>query len=131
MFEFAHIWILLALPLPFLVRRYFPPASVQSYFALRVPFFEAVKKMGRSSLGDARSPISIFHQKTAYFIWILLVISAAAPQWLGPPLTLPRAGRDIMLALDLSGSMEISDMSLKGMPASRLDVVKQVAKEFV
>jgi Ca-activated chloride channel family protein len=63
--------------------------------------------------------------------WSLLVLAAARPQWLGDPVQLPIAGRDLMLAVDVSGSMEQEDYRLHGRPANRLDVVKAVAGRFI
>jgi Ca-activated chloride channel family protein len=64
-------------------------------------------------------------------VWLLLVLAAARPQWLGPPAALPLSGRDLMLVVDISGSMEQTDFELAGKPASRLAVVKQAAREFI
>jgi Ca-activated chloride channel family protein len=63
--------------------------------------------------------------------WCLLVLAAARPQWLGEPAALPISGRDLMLAVDVSGSMEQPDFELAGAPATRLAVVKQAARAFI
>jgi Ca-activated chloride channel family protein len=63
--------------------------------------------------------------------WALLVLAAARPEWVGEPLSLPLAGRDLMLAVDVSGSMEQRDYELDGSLVSRLAVVKAVAARFV
>jgi Ca-activated chloride channel family protein len=60
-----------------------------------------------------------------------LVLAAARPQWLGEPVQLPIAGRDLMLAVDVSGSMGQEDYRLNGRTANRLDVVKAVAGRFI
>jgi Ca-activated chloride channel family protein len=62
---------------------------------------------------------------------LLLLLAAARPQWLGEPVTLPLSGRDLMLAVDVSGSMQQEDYRLSGRPVNRLDVVKAVAGRFV
>jgi Ca-activated chloride channel family protein len=67
----------------------------------------------------------------AWLAWVLLVIAAARPQWLGEPVHLPVTGRDLMLAVDVSGSMEQEDYRLNGRSANRLDVVKEVAGRFI
>ena len=46
------------------------------------------------------------------FIWVLLLTAAAKPQWLGEPVTIPQEGRELMLAVDLSGSMQYEDMMI-------------------
>ncbi len=67
----------------------------------------------------------------AALAWLFLLIAAARPQWLGDPITLPQAGRNLMLAIDVSGSMETPDMTLDGNQTSRLNAVKQVAGDFI
>jgi Ca-activated chloride channel family protein len=64
-------------------------------------------------------------------IWILLVIAGARPQWLGDPVQLPSTGRDLMLSVDISGSMEAQDMVIGNRQVSRIAVVKQVISDFV
>jgi Ca-activated chloride channel family protein len=64
-------------------------------------------------------------------IWCLLVSSAARPQWVGDPIALPLTGRDILIAIDVSGSMETPDFNIKGQQVNRLDVVKTTAGEFI
>src|SRR5262249_37714903 len=58
-------------------------------------------------------------------------LAASGPQWLGKPVDLPRTGRDILLAIDISGSMQIPDMEINHQPTNRLTVVKQVAEQFI
>jgi Ca-activated chloride channel family protein len=67
----------------------------------------------------------------AAFAWILLVLAAARPQWVGDPVALRITGRDLMLAVDLSGSMKRRDMQVEKDWVTRLDVVKRVAGEFI
>jgi Ca-activated chloride channel family protein len=63
--------------------------------------------------------------------WLLLVLAAARPQWVGDPVALRITGRDLMLAVDLSGSMKRRDLQIGKEWVTRLDVVKQVAGEFI
>jgi len=63
--------------------------------------------------------------------WIGLIVALAGPRMVGAVAALPAAGRDIMLVLDLSGSMTQMDFSLDGAPASRLDVLKQIGSELI
>jgi Ca-activated chloride channel family protein len=44
---------------------------------------------------------------------------------------LPTSGRDLMLAVDISGSMKIPDFSVNGREVTRLEVVKTAAGEFI
>jgi Ca-activated chloride channel family protein len=66
-----------------------------------------------------------------FLVWVLLVFALAGPRWVGEPQPLVRDGYNIMLALDISGSMEVSDMLVHGHPVTRLRVVKQAAEQFV
>lgn len=128
MFELATPWILAALPLPLLIWFLIPRAVLQLPIALKVPFYQAMLAMvDKKKLALAeQTQISLF-----FLIWCLLVFSAAGPRWIGEPHPLQREGRNIMLALDLSGSMELSDMLMNGRPVSRLAVVKAAAEQFV
>lgn len=128
MMHIAWPWLLLLAPLPWLVARWLPPAT-NAHFALRVPFFREVL-----AVGDGAQSLAQRSSQTRWpviSIWLLLIISATRPQWLGEPVALPLSGRDIMLAIDLSGSMETPDFSRGNQQLSRLDVVKETAQEFV
>lgn len=119
-------WALLALPLPWLVQRLLPPAEPFTGSALRVPFYSRIAaQSGRATHATTA------RYWLAWLAWILLVTGAARPQWLGEPVELPVSGRDLMLAVDISGSMEQEDYSLNGRRANRLDVVKAVAGKFI
>ncbi len=63
--------------------------------------------------------------------WLLLVGATARPQWLGEPIELPVSGRDLLLAVDLSGSMETRDFYLHGKTVDRLTALKAVAGQFI
>jgi len=126
-FVLAWPWVLAALPLPWLLQRLLPPAGEQTGAALRVPFFQALEHLDvthRATHGRARYAL-------AWLAWSLLVLGAARPQWLGDPVDLPLAGRDLMLAVDVSGSMASEDYVLNGQSATRLAVVKAVAGRFI
>lgn len=126
MLDFALPWVLLLLPLPWLAWRILPPAT-QAHPALRVPFFSVLQK---SAENDIIPPTKI-RLLTASIAWLLLVLAAAQPQWQGDPIALPLSGRDLMLAVDVSGSMEIPDFNLDGEPVTRLTVIKNTASSFV
>lgn len=123
----AWPWVLAALPLPWLLQRLLPPARQNTGAALRVPFFQALEQMDATH----PAPHSRARHALAWLAWSLLVLGAARPQWLGEPVNLPLAGRDLMLAVDISGSMASEDYTLNGHPATRLDVVKAVAGRFI
>ncbi|MDE4951289.1 VWA domain-containing protein, partial [Francisella tularensis subsp. holarctica] len=65
-------------------------------------------------------------------MWILLIISWSGIQWLGKQVSLPQSGRDLIMAIDLSGSMAIKDMKkANGQMESRFDLLMRVANQFI
>ena len=116
--EFAWPWLLLALPLPWLVARLLPAASRDARAALRVPFAPILATIDDGSAGK--------HRRSRWRVlpllgWILLCVAAARPQQLDSVIAPPRSGRDLMLAVDLSGSMRTQDMELGGQVVDRLE----------
>jgi Ca-activated chloride channel family protein len=121
-----HIaWPLMALflPLPWLLRRFMPEATLQGS-ALFLPFAVAVS-MERAPVLRVNS-----RKRSLLFllVWLLLVAAAMRPQWLDEPLPVPTTGRHLLLAVDVSGSMATPDMAYN---ASRLNVVQKVAGDFI
>lgn len=128
MIHLAWPWLLLLLPLPWVVRRWWPPAPAGGGAALNAPFAVGLAGAGgRPGAGGVAS----WRLWLAVLAWLCLLAAAARPQWLGEPVSLPQAGRNLMLAIDVSGSMQTPDLTLDGSQATRLDVVKQVAGDFV
>jgi len=124
--RFAWPWMLLALPLPWLVRRVLPAAESTSP-ALRVPYGSRLDAVAAAG-GVARSAgIGLL----AWLAWALLCVAAARPQQLGDIVQPPQAGRDLMLALDLSGSMSEEDMTLGNQTVDRLTAAKAVLADFL
>lgn len=121
----AWPWLLLLLPLPWLVRRILTEASRAGVQALRVPWFSM---MTAPATGWLSKPVLA---AIAAVAWALLLVAAARPQWVGEIETLPVTGRDLLLAVDISGSMDTQDMILASRPVNRLAVVKKVAGEFI
>ena len=128
MIHFAWPWALALLPLPYLIYRLLPPALAAEEAALCVPqldpFVVARHQRGRRQ----RSRLA---RLLALLCWLLLVVAAARPEWLGAPLELPVYGRDLMLAVDLSGSMQNGDFELHGRQVDRLTALKAVAEPFI
>ncbi|AGT10375.1 VWA domain-containing protein [Paracoccus aminophilus] len=118
--SFALPLAFLLLPLPLLLRL-LPPATVRGGLRVHEALFAGVVP----EKGAARGPL------LAALAWVLLVVALAGPQVSRVSALLPASGRDIVLALDLSGSMLKKDFSLDGEPISRLDAVKRVAARFV
>ena len=128
MFNLAWPWMLAALPLPLLCRWLMPPARAAQSTALRVPFFEATRAWEQDSPGPGRRRL---RGGLLFLIWMGLVLTAARPQWIGAPLSMPVTGRDVFLAIDLSGSMDTQDQVLNGKVADRLSAVKHLAGDFI
>lgn len=126
---FAWPWLLLALPLPWLAWRLLPPRR-STGDALRMPhadrLAEAAGAAARRAPSGRRWPLAL-----AGLAWVFLCLAAARPQQLGEPQQPPQAGREMMLALDLSGSMGDEDMLLGGRPVDRLTAAKAVLADFL
>ncbi len=128
MFEFAWPWLFLLLPLPWLYRVALPPATIEQSAALKVPFFYEFENI-RSEVRQKYFKPSLF--VLALLIWCLLVTAAARPQWLGEPVQQSVSGRDLLMAVDLSGSMQERDFWLGNTPVDRLTATKAVASQFI
>jgi Ca-activated chloride channel family protein len=128
MIHFEWPWLLLMLPLPFVVRRYMRPASEAGEAALRMPFLEDFAQSSDDQKQHTRGRWALW---LALFAWLLLIIAGMRPQWLGELVEIPISGRDLMLAVDLSGSMEEKDFLLKGQRVDRLTATKWVAGDFI
>lgn len=127
MIEFAWPYVFMALPLPVLVALLSQPVSRQPKVALKVPFYAVVPK----NLLAQRPPHLWLRRFIGTLAWLALIIAAARPQFIGEPVHLPLTGRDLLLAVDISRSMETEDMALQGQSATRLQVIKTVAGEFI
>ncbi len=125
-------WIplLAILPLPWILRALLPPASSNDSALLRVPFFNSVNDMANRKDRN-RSGSSRGFRLLLVLIWVLLVISAAGPQYIGEPVSITSKARDLMLAVDVSESMRATDLQLKGERVDRLTVVKSVLNDFI
>ncbi len=121
------IWVLAALPLPLLARWLLSAERSRPGAALRLPFYRELEGLEVSAGGAAGR----IRHLLGWLAWVLLVLAAARPQWLGEPVSLPVSGRDLMLAVDISGSMEQEDYRLGMRSVNRLDVVKEVAGRFI
>ncbi len=126
MIHFAWPWLFLALPLPLLCYYFLPKQVVAEQAALKVPFLEDFAH-SESKFVSQKQRWPLFLAATA---WVLLVVACSRPQWLGEPVEQAMSGRDLMLAVDVSGSMEQKDFALEGEQVNRLVATKQIASEF-
>lgn len=130
MLTWATPWFFLLLPLPILVYYCLPAQKKIMDSALTLPFFDELTQ----HLRDKASKKNYLCQpKTLLliFIWLLLIIAAARPVIIGEPINTPTVAHNIMLAMDISGSMDIADMQANGHPVDRLYVIKAVANRFI
>ena len=126
MLEWAWPWLFALLPLPWIVARTLPRACSPAGAALHLP----LTIVGLDT-ADGATPVPRWRGILALVAWLLLLASAARPQWVGDAQALPRTGRDLLLAVDASGSMSTEDMSISGRALSRYAAVKTIAGDFV
>ncbi|PIE36277.1 MAG: BatB protein [Gammaproteobacteria bacterium] len=130
MMQWLWPWLFVLLPLPILVQRFVKPAPREET-ALRAPFFEQWRAIYDSTDSRFSASQSMLKILWRWLIWIALVCACARPVWVGDAVEIERSGRDLMLAVDISGSMQQPDMVIKGRALQRIDAVKLVASEFI
>lgn len=128
MFELAWPWVFALLPLPWLLRLVLPVAD-SGEAALKVSFLHELEGLaGRR----ARAHLPGWRRQLPFVVlWALLLTAAARPQWLGDPLPVAASGRDLLVAVDVSGSMDYPDMVWQNDEVSRLTLVKQLLGDFL
>jgi Ca-activated chloride channel family protein len=127
MINFEWPWLLAILPLPLLIRYLLPSHKPVEQAALKVPFLEDFAGGETRVVSSTRQwPLLL-----AAIAWLMLVIACTRPQWLGDPIEQAISGRDLMLAVDLSGSMEEQDFFINKKPVDRLTAEKGVAGDFI
>jgi Ca-activated chloride channel homolog len=131
MIQFEWPWIFLLLPLPWLLRRFATQKPSGPEAALKIPFPEDFSFALANADSEDIPPKKWLVLLSALIAWTLLLTASARPQWLGEPVELPVNGRDLLLAVDLSGSMEMKDFMLDGKMVDRLTATKKVAVEFI
>jgi len=123
MIHIAWPWMALLLPLPWLVARTMPVAQPRGA-AVFLPFADLVADVPGVTTGR----LPRMRKLLFALIWLLLILAAIRPQWLGDPIPVAQTGRRILLAVDVSGSMATKDMAGG---ATRLQVVQKVAGDFI
>ncbi|HBX56712.1 vWA domain-containing protein [Pseudomonas sp. UBA2684] len=128
MFEFTWPWLFLLAPLPWLLRLVLPVAD-SGEAALKVGFLNELEGLaGRR----ARANLPAWRQQAPFaLLWLLLLCASARPEWVGEPLPLPASGRDLLVAVDVSGSMDYADMRWEDQEVSRLTLVKHLLGDFI
>ena len=129
MIDWIWPYLFLVAPLPLLVRWLWSPVERQQA-ALTVPNVSAFQLASQGS-GEHLGKHLPWRAMLLWLVWLALVTAAARPEWTGEPVTMPTTGRDLMMAVDISGSMGTEDMQLAGQLVDRLVVVKKVVADFV
>ncbi|MCY9876363.1 VWA domain-containing protein [Vibrio natriegens] len=119
--EFVWWWALILLPLPLLVYKLLPRESQQA----------EIKLAYLPDNTHSNKPKQKLQKTLSIAIWTLLIIACARPVWFGDPIEFQPKYRDLMLVVDLSGSMQKEDMNLDGEFTDRLTAVKKVLSDFV
>lgn len=128
MWSLAWPWALLALPLPLLVRVLLSEAAELQDAGLKVPSLKGFAMLAHRS--EAEQLLN-WRFWIAVIAWLLLVLAAARPERIGDELEVPVSGRNLMLAVDLSGSMDQKDFELGNRRVDRLTATKAVASDFI
>jgi Ca-activated chloride channel homolog len=133
MLEFAWPWMFLLLPLPILAWWWLPPYRARQA-SVQVPFFDRLAAATgqvpqRGAVVLRRRAVQMI---VASLVWILVVVALARPQWVSDPVTREVSARDLVLAVDISGSMDQRDFRTPdGQMLTRLDGVKRVIGDFI
>ncbi len=133
MFSFSYIWVFLLLPLPLLLRRFSRPYQEERP-AIQTPFFDELVELSGQTPGPGSTipKQPLLRQIITTLSWILLVIACARPQWIEPPIIKELPSRNLLLGVDLSGSMQTRDFTTKASEkVNRLAAVKEVLNDFL
>lgn len=126
--QFDIYWPLLLLPIPLLVYLFMPTAKTSSE-SLSVPFLHDLEAIGTQQHTAKSKQLAPFIFLAA--IWALLIIACCRPVYIGEPIQIPTEARDMLLAVDISGSMDERDMLINKQPVMRIDSVKYVLSDFI
>ncbi|NVJ66874.1 MAG: VWA domain-containing protein [Gammaproteobacteria bacterium] len=124
MFELAWPWVWVLLPLPILIWWFSQRKAQQN--ALQAPLFLQWKQFNQQHQDS-----SFNFPWLLFLIWLLLLLAVSRPQWVGDPIRLPASGRDLMVSIDVSGSMEMKDMVVERRQVDRLVAVKHILNDFI
>lgn len=127
MIEFAWPYVFLLIPLPWMVYKFLPSSKGSEHAALKVPEINDFDQFQHASSSSFPKLKTAF----VFLLWLALLTSAARPQWIGRQVEIPQNGRDLMLAVDLSGSMQMKDFEIKGQMTDRLTALKIIASDFI
>ncbi|MEZ9199541.1 VWA domain-containing protein [Shewanella sp. 10N.286.54.B9] len=124
MLTLALPWLLLLLPLPLLLRKKQQQQQAKLGGHLYLPGSDIEAQSIPNKVQSSST-------KGYWLVWVLLVLAVARPLWMGEPIELPSKGRDLMLSVDLSGSMQIEDMVIDGKVTDRFTLIQHVISQFI
>jgi len=133
MYQLDFPWLLLILPAPLIVWWLLPPHRETSA-SIRLPFFNEVARAAgvEPTEGSVVSKRSWMQVAVDLIAWCLIVLALARPQYVEPPVVKTEPQRDILLALDLSQSMDTRDFAAPdGTSKARVEAVRTVVSDFV
>ncbi|MHA7840246.1 MAG: vWA domain-containing protein [Gammaproteobacteria bacterium] len=130
MLQWAAPSVFLLIPLPLLLYFIFPAGDFPHQQGITVPFYHRVEQLTHHNHRTIPSQ-QWLRLTLLILIWLSLITAAAGPQWIGKSHSSPRSGRDLLLAIDISGSMSLPDMTWQGKPITRLQAVKRLASDFI
>lgn len=133
MFQFAELLWFMLLPLPMLIA-WLAPVYREPRPMVRLPFLDRVARLTGQAADAKPDTAAVPRGQRALngLVWMLIVAALARPQWLEEPLTRSLPARDLLVAVDLSGSMETEDFTdADGRQVDRLTAVKEVLREFL
>lgn len=132
MLTFASIGLLLLLPMPWLVRKLLPPRRAANS-VVRVPFGRRLAAaMDRLGPMSSHGKEGRGHGIALWLVWLLIVVALARPQWIEPAIEKQIPTRDLLLLVDLSGSMQQEDFTnAEGATINRLTAVKEIVGDFL
>ena len=133
MLDLGHPWLLVLLPLPLIVH-WFVPAYREPRSAVQVSFLPLIARLTgqQPASGSAVARGGIVRAIMIGITWAALVLALARPQWLEDPITQDIPMRDMLVAVDLSGSMETRDFTdSTAQQVDRLSAAKEVLDGFL
>lgn len=133
MINFEYIWLLLLLPVP-IVLWLLLPAYKEEKESVRIPFFDEISSAAglTPSQGAVVNKLNLIQKVLAPLVWVLLVLAVAKPVWVDDPIIKIKSARDLLLAVDISQSMDARDFrDTSGIRIDRLSAVKYVLDDFI
>lgn len=126
MIEFLYPWMFVLLPLPLLIRLMRPYRRYVPH--VRAPMYSTLAALSKQQPKQAawihrRSPLQVV---ILLVNWVLVLAALARPQWMDEPMAIEQQRRDLMVLVDISGSMNERDQFNN----TRLQQVKEVLQTF-